>query len=470
MREAKPDRHRPLTVIVSLLLAMVVSLSVVACGSEDKDADVDVGRPLPLRPSSNGHFLVTEDGKPFVMQADTAWWLAERSMRDDVITYLDKRREQGFNVVMVAATFAKDEAVNVYGQKIWTDDASTPNPVFFEHIDYLIDQAEARDMRIALLPAWLRHVTPPEGSGLTVDNAYGYGRWIGERYRDRNLIWVLGGDDADWEEDITRELARGVTEGVTGSETDHEGVTMTYHPVSTSMDKFHDDDWLTFNMAQTGHCGDLLASGHVRTAAGFERSPAKPIIDAEPYYEGHPLCWKPEQGYATAQEVRNGLYNGVFGGGAGIAYGHHSVWQMHQPDRRPINGPLSNWYDALDDEVAGQVQYLRKLLESRPILTRVPDGGTGTGTAGTRYTRSYDDGFIMGYSAGGQPLDVDLGSLSGDQAQIWWFDPRTGVATDAGIHESIGTMTNVAPSQQDWVLVVDDASRGFPAPGAPFES
>ena len=140
----------------------------------------------------------------------------------------------------------------------------------------------------------------------------------------------MGGDDPNWHEEIVREVARGVTNGVTGSDDNNDGVTMTYHPYSSSMEKFHDDAWLDFNMVQSGHCGEQVTGGHLYTTPGFKRVPAKPIMDAEPYYEGHPLCWDPRQGYLTAQQVRNGLYNGVFGGGTGMVYGNHSVWQMHQ--------------------------------------------------------------------------------------------------------------------------------------------
>ena len=185
--------------------------------------------PPGLQVSENGHHFVTADGQPYIMQADTAWRLPERSTREDVIKYLDTRREQGYNVVMVAASL-DSEGVNAYGQTIWTGDASNPNPEFFDHVDFIVEQAEARGMRVALAPIWVRYVTPPEGSGLTAQNAYGYGRWIGKRYRGHDIIWLMGGDDPNWHEAIVREVARGVTNGVTGSDTDHDGVTMTYHP------------------------------------------------------------------------------------------------------------------------------------------------------------------------------------------------------------------------------------------------
>jgi hypothetical protein len=46
---------------------------------------------------------------------------------------------------------------------------------------------------------------------------------------------------------------------------------------------------------------------------------------------------------------------------------------MWQPGRNPINGPLMPWFEAIDQPGAGQMQYGRRLIESRPFLTRIPD-------------------------------------------------------------------------------------------------
>lgn len=449
--------------IVSLIVVVALWLST-GCASEEDVA------PQWLRASVNGHYLVAADGTPFVIQADSAWWLAERSTREDVDRYLDARHRQGFNTVMFAATLDFGKGRNAYGQTIWSGDASAPNPRFFEHVDYIVEQAEARGMYVAMAPAWVKHVTPPRGAGLVLQNAYGFGRWIGQRYRNHRVIWLMGGDDENWHEAIVEEVARGVTNGVTGSDTGHDGVVITYHPAwaQTSAAKFHDEDWLDFNFIQSGHCGRTLTAGNQLTTVDFERWPTKPTMDGESFYEGHPRCMDSAQPYSTAQQVRNGMYNAVFGGGAGIAYGHHSVWQMYQPGRKGVNGPLPYWYDALGDEAASEVVYLRRLVESRPILSRTPDGGTGTAGAGTRLTAAEDGAYLMGYSADGRGITVDLAQLSGSAVRLWWFDPRTGSATDAGAAPSDGDVTMTPPDRQDWVLVADDAARGFPAPGTAF--
>ena len=458
-------RHQLTNRALVITVVLLLSFGLASCDTQEH-------RPAWLQTSPDGHHLVTPDGKPFVMQADSAWWLAERSTREDVVTYLDARRRQGYNTIMFAATLDFGKGRNAYGHTIWTGDASEPVPQFFDHVDFIIDQAQARGMQVAMAPAWVKHVTPPRGQGLTLQNANAFGRWIGQRYRDRRVIWIMGGDDSNWHEGIVRELALGVTHGVTGSDsTVGDEVVMTYHPgwAKSSSEKFHNESWLDFNMSQSGHCGRTLTSGHDLTTPDFDRWPVKPVIDGESFYEGHPLCMDPAQGYSNAQQVRNGWYNAVFGGGAGIAYGHHSVWQMYQPGRNGVNGPLRYWYDALDDEAAADAVHLRRLLESRPVLSLTPDGGTGTGAAGVRFTRADDGSYMMGYSTDGQPVTIDLSRLGGVDAQLWWYDPRTGDATDAGVLPSVGAVTRTPPLPQDWVLVADDADRRYPPPGQPYD-
>lgn len=457
------EETRGITVRLVAVVCVAAMLAATSCTARQVT-------PQWLRVSANGHYLVTPDGTPFVIQADSAWWLAERSSRSDVTRYLDARRDQGFNTVMFAATLDFGKGRNVDGQSIWSGDAAAPNPRFFEHVDYIVDQAAVRGMHVAMAPAWVKHVTPPNGEGLSVQNAYTFGQWIGERYRDDPIIWLMGGDDVNWHEAIVDELARGVTHGVTGSDTGHDGVVMTYHPAwaQSSAARFHRAAWLDFNFIQSGHCGRTLTAGHQLTAADFDRWPTKPTMDGESFYEGHPRCMDSSQPYSTPRQVRNGLYNAAFGGGAGLAYGHHSVWQMYQPGRKGVNGPVRYWYDAINDPAATHVVHLRRLLESRPILTRIPDGGSGTASTGTRSTRAEDGSYAMTYSSDGTTITMDLNRLSGSVARLWWFDPRQGTAAEIGDVAAEGVTVAAPPDAQDWVLVADDANREFPPPGTPF--
>jgi len=73
-------------------------------------------------------------------------------------------------------------------------------------------------------------------------------------------------------------------------------------------------------------------------------------------------------------------------------------------------------------------------------------------------------------SGQGRPIKTDLGKISGDRATAWWFNPRTGTSEKIDTFENQGTRTFI-PHQHggfgtDNVLVLDDASINFPAPGS----
>ena len=117
-------------------------------------------------------------------------------------------------------------------------------------------------------------------------------------------------------------------------------------------------------------------------------------------------------GHSIAGDVRRPLYWDLFTGAFGHTYGHHSVWQMWSPERKPINNPLMPWFEAIDQPGAAQMQHGRALMESRPFLSRVPDNDViVTGTVPTsvpgagRYqfvaTRDASGSYAMVYAPSG---------------------------------------------------------------------
>lgn len=65
--------------------------------------------------------------------------------------------------------------------------------------------------------------------------------------------------------------------------------------------------------------------------------------------------------------MRRPLYWDLFSGACGHTYGHHSVWQFWPAGRQPVNNPLLSWRAALDQPGACQMQFGRRLIESRPV-------------------------------------------------------------------------------------------------------
>jgi hypothetical protein len=449
--------------------------------------------PAPrLKVSESRRFLVTEDGRPFFYLGDTAWELFHRLDREEADRYLQDRARKGFTVIQAVALAELDglHDPNPYGHRplrnldpTQPDVQDGPANDYWDHVDYVVLRANALGLTIGFLPTWGDKWNKKWGAGpeiFTAENAGVYGEWLGRRYRDRGLIWILGGDrpvETEAQKEIVRAMARGLRKGDGGTHL------MTFHPTggSGSAEVFHDEAWLDFNMRQNGHVAEFTGR-YDATRTDYDRVPAKPVVDGEPIYEDHPVSFDAAKlGHSIAADVRRPLYWDLFSGACGHTYGHHSVWQMWAPGRAPINNPLLPWFEAIAQPGAGQMQHARRLLESRPFETRIPDDTVvvtdrvptsvpGAGRYRFVATRDSEGRYALVYAPAGRPFKVRMSAIRGARVKAWWFDPRDGKATPIGelTNEGEREFTPPDPGEAlDWVLVLDDAAQGYPPPGSP---
>ena len=432
----------------------------------------------PLRISDDGRFIVQEDGSTFFWLGDTAWELFHRLDREEADLYLEDRARKGFNVIQAVALAEFDGLTepNRYGAlPLHDNDPARPNDAYFEHVDYVVDRAGELGMYVGLLPTWGDKFNKRWGIGpeiFTPQNAGIYGEYLGRRYRDKPVIWILGGDRAP-ESDVHLAIVRAMAEGITAGDGGRN--LMTYHPMGgrKSFEWFHNDEWLDFNMFQSGH-SHYDAPNYELTAEGYALSPVKPILDGEPRYEDHPVGWNPQKGWFDSFDVRQAAYWSVLSGAAGHTYGNHNIWQMLSPAHPPVSAGRTPWREALAHEGAAQVGFMKTLFLSRPWMDLVPDqsvltGDVPTGPMHPRAARDARGRYLIAYSPYGWPIEVDLSSLSGDKVRGWWFDPRAGVATEIGVFrkEAKRSFDPPGPGRRgnDWVLVIDGEGAGFGAPG-----
>ncbi len=444
-------------------------------------AVIATAAPLPtLKVSDNHRFLVTADGQPFFWLGDTAWELFHRLNREDAALYLKNRADLRFTVIQAVALAEFDglSEPNAYGHTPLLDnDPTRPNEDYFKHVDWIVAHANSLGLYVGLLPTWGQNWHKPDGV-FTPQNAEVYGAWLGQRYRNAGVVWVLGGDrkvETDRHREIIRAMARGIKKGDGGTHL------LTLHPPggNGSSTWFHGDDWLDFNMRQNGHSAEFTGR-YDQTRTDYDRTPTKPVLDAEPIYEDHPVSFDTKKfGHSIAADVRRPLYWDLFGGAFGHTYGHHSVWQMWTPLRKPVNNPLLPWTEAILQPGAAQMQHGRALMESRPFLTRVPDSEVlapnpiptalpGAGRYHFSATRDALGSYAMVYAPIGRAFTVRMEKITGPKVKAWWFNPRDGTATAIGTFDNRGERTFTPPNpgeMLDWVLVLDDEAKQFPPPG-----
>lgn len=428
-----------------------------------------------LKVHESGRFLQYEDGRPFFYLADTAWEFFHRLDLEEARRYLDDRAGKGFTVIQAVVLAELDGlgTPNSMGQSpLENNDPTKPNEEYFRHVDRLVELAAERGLYIGMLPTWGDKVNRKWGIGpevFTPENARVYGEFLGRRYERAPILWILGGDrpvENDRHRAIWIAMAEGLRQGDSGAHL------MTYHPMGeqSSADYFPDAPWLDFHMIQSGHRARDLPNFET-IAREYARTPAKPVVDGEPRYEDHPINWKPDNGWFDDLDVRKALYWSVLAGGAGVTYGNHDIWQMWQPGRAPISSARTPWHAALRQPGSSQAGHLRRLIESRPYFTRVPDQSLvpdgGSGGEHVQACRDSEGRYAIIYLPTANPVTVDLSKLKGETLVAWWFDPRTGRAIEAErFTRPNGPRAFTPPARgPDWVIVLDDDAAGFGPPG-----
>jgi len=470
--------------------------------------------PPRLLVSDNGRFLITEDGKPFFWLADTAWSVIDQSVckaTDDepsVQRYFEIRKKQGFNVIQTHfftnRVRGPIEAPNAYGHEPFVDGDFTqprvvPGPAndYWDYADYVIDLAAQHGMYVAIVAAWSNSLRTDEHPMISdPDMAYAYGHFLGDRYGDRtHMIWLMGGDAFGRPDGaplsgarlrMTRTLAEGIADGVCGAR-HHDGLAdwgaalISYHPAGggrSSSQFLHDEPWLDFNMIQSSATFDFR--NYETVSVDYGKEPPKPTLDSEVAYEySLPLRKREQQRRPgeriTAWDVRRAAYWSVFAGGLGHTYGHRNLIGWVRKGEEPLKyGADRPWFESLDSPGAQQMKHLKALIESRPMLIRVPDqslvvSGQGEGVHHVRATRGAGGRYAFVYIPTGAPVTIDLNRLSGETLVAYWYEPRQGESSLIDTFPRVGRRQFTPRTRgrsQDWVLVLDDASRRFPPPAS----
>ncbi len=452
----------------------ILSYAVAALLAGTAAAQTPVLTP-PLTVAPGGHYLQAA-GKPFFWMGDTAWLLLSRLNRDETERYLATRQRQGFNVIQVMVLHTPQMATVGGVAALEGGDPGRPHTTpgndpakageydFWDHLDWVIGRAAAHGIQVALVPAW---GSLADGGELNDRNAATYGRFLAERYRRHpNIVWLNGGDTRSEMHATTWDLL-----GTTIKRYD-PGHLMTFHPIgrTDSSWQYHEAKWLDFNMLQSGHRSYAQEGSSARgednwhyIAEDWQRRPTKPVIDGEPSYENIPHgLHEANAPRWTAADVRRYAWWAVMAGAFGHTYGENSVMQMFRPGGdKPSFAANRLWSEALDMPGANQMRHVRALIESRPMLERVPDQSLIVDN-GTRYDRvlaSRGRGYALAYTYTGRPFTMRLGAIAGSRVSAGWYSPRDGNRVAIGSIANSGTHRFDPPGRpapgNDWVLTLD---------------
>lgn len=402
----------------------------------------------PVQLGSSSRYLVSSDGSPCFMSGDAAWSLFVQVSTSDAEVYLKNRQQLGFNVIIVSLIehyYCTSPPKNYYGVAPFSGTTfSTPNEAYFAHVDTVMDLAEKYGITVLLAPLYLGYQCASEGWCSEVSAASDsalmiWGKYVGNRYKDRpNIVWVIGGD-VDPTSVKSKVLV--FVNALRAVDTVH---VMTAHNArnSEAIDPWSGQAWLTLNNVYSGS-----SALYTQCKTAYNVSPSMPFFLVEGYYENEYSM--------TEQKLRAQAYYTVLGGGCGHVFGNNPVWFFSYSN--------ADWKSALNDTGSVCMSYLQSLFNARHWYKLVPDysnsaitSGFGTWGSSNYVMAAYasDSTTIIAYLPTSRTVTVNTGHLGADSIQCWWYNPTTGAYSSGGRFAS-GTYSLTPGSAGDWVLVVD---------------
>ena len=434
---------------------------------------------MMLKPWEYGTLKVAEDhrhlvngDKPFFWLADTAWLLCQQATDEEARVFLKNRAEKGFTVIQSVLIHMLP---NMKQSSLAANEADARVPAYWDHVEKVVQAAEACGLYMALLPCWGSVVN---SDLITEENIGEYVSFLAKRFgKYPNVIWLLGGDiRGDKYHDLYCKEGRLLKELTPDK-------LIGYHPFGRTSSSlwFHEEPWLDFNMFQSGHRRyDQYTLGawddnrlDVETYFGEDNwryvdrdlamNPPKPTVDGEPSYELilqglHDLS----QPYWREWDVRRYAYWSIFQGAMGHTYGDNSVQQMYGNSLKPGSfGVRQVWKDAMHHVGAGEMGILRRLMES----VDWQKGHAANELLLSGQKPQYDrvsvyagEDFLFAYDYLGKAFTIDLKPYLGKKLDAYWMDPVSGVrsyfADLTGQEQAEVKPIPRLTSDNDWVLVV----------------
>ncbi|MCM1541820.1 MAG: glycoside hydrolase family 140 protein [Blautia sp.] len=431
-----------------------------------------------LHISENGRYLM-EGEHPFFWLGDTAWLMLQKLDEREMQTYLRNRREKGYNVIQTVLAHTLP-GVSESGCSLAPGLKDVTKAEYWEFVDTALDMAARMGLYLGLLPSWGSLV---KDGVLNKDNIAEYAEFLGKRFQKySNIIWILGGDvRGDAGQEVypleAKILKRYNPERL-----------IIYHPFGRTSSSlwFHGEEWLDFNMFQSGHRRyDQASLGEWDDNAGKETffgedswryverdhgyDVRKPTLDAEPSYEGIPQgLHNPRNPYWEEWDVRRYVYWAVFAGAAGHTYGSNAIMQFYtEAEGKGAYGVREGWQDALHHPGAGQMKYLKELMESVDFVHGGPDDSMLRFGQKERYHRISvfaGEDYVLCYDYSGDEFLLDLTRYRDREMDAWWMDPRNGVYsyidTLKGQEKRLFRPAARKERANDWVLVLKEKRHG----------
>lgn len=464
---------------------------------------------VEIVPGVQKAWLEDQSGRPFLYNADTCWFLCFKATGEEVIQYLDNRRQKGVTVIQsMLLPWTEDGNDSWMGIKAFENDQfDKPLEPYWNHVDWVVKAARERNITLSMALAWSGCCG--EGWARVLKNDYHraddfaalkrYARFVALRYANTgNVMLFLGGDSSDNKAQFAA-MAREIKQHVPQMLIAHHPSSWYGHPdtygvkSATSAGEHGQADYLDISWTYTywpnqnnrAHSHPYYLN-HIEWNRNqnvpSEVNKARPFLLGESGYEN-------ERGSAV-HRIRRQMHWNIICGAAGHAYGHGSLWKL-----------AKDWKPQLDSPGSVALGHVLDIYSSRPWWRLVPEQpkdefflGKPLRIAGARSfivagqemydnvlsndeergqkfvaaARTPEGRLIMAYFPHhyGKPgIQIDMTALAGP-ARAAWIDPQS--AEEHSISDTpltnLGTRIFTPPGRNsfgdnDWVLVIESGAE-----------
>lgn len=435
------------------------------CSPAAKDSRPDLS---PIRVNRQGprkgRYFLRASGAPFLWIGDTWWnWTKEKIRFSSFQTLVDDRAAKGFNVGQL---FIPGNAFSP-SASLHSDNYETIDTDHAKAVDRMLGYANSKGIAVMVVPWWTKGRSDLD-SEIGRDQMKRWWRYVVHRWAAYDVIWCLAGEYnaanygglplSFWKElgelvqseDLYQHMI-----SIHNTPPTHAGGLAA--PQWHTGEVLHREAWMAFNQTQTAHGRWRNEMVPIVIRDAYQKRPAKPIVDTDPWFEFIPEA-------ATAHDVRFAAWSALLSGAAGHTYGGGHIWRAYLPEAP--EDPFSVWPydpsfedDTLDYAGARSMAVLAKFmlsldwwrLEPRPeLITDYPDP----------FCASIGDReFVIYLRWGGSPK-FDLRNEDPSAAyQATWINPATGAVEATSTYQGGGMRFLKAPEDfpgtvgwRDWLV------------------
>lgn len=420
-------------------------------------------KPLTIQPSANGRFLQYSDGKPFFINACTAWSLTSAYSDQEVKDYLDNRVANKFNTIQMSAVFA--EIVKSMADSAFLDhDILKPVPKFWGRVEWVVKQATDRGLVVMINPIWKRSLNEIiQAAG--PEKCRKYGQAFAIRFKNNpRVIYFIGGDQVP--EPVRNELdemGKGIQDVYGGK------AIVAYHSEAdqSSMEAYPTATWITLNWTYAYSPAYRKSYPYSENYENWTAFPKTPVQLAQGYYDfgdqkiyeqnGITECW------GNRFVIRRQAWWNILSGGTGNAWGAEGIWNKNR------DGQI--WQRCTEYASSKDMGILKLWTDKIKWWKLEPDIGHQllVGGFGTFMTDDYavcavsqDRTLAVIYTPVKQALELSLPDF-GVNSRLRWFDPITARYSPIDMRFPKKKKKSVVISTpglnhsgtEDWVLIIE---------------